>query len=32
MEIDIPNLASGLYYLKFNSGYRIYLDKLMIRK
>jgi hypothetical protein len=32
VEIGVPNLSNGLYYLKFNSGYRIYLDKLMIRK
>ncbi len=32
VEIDVPGLSNGLYYLKFNSGYRIYLDKLIIRK
>ncbi|MCX6305560.1 MAG: M14 family zinc carboxypeptidase [Bacteroidetes bacterium] len=32
VEIAVPNLANGLYYLKFNSGYRIYLDKLIIKK
>jgi hypothetical protein len=32
IDIDIPNLQGGLYFLKFNSGYRIYLDKLIIRR
>ncbi|MCX6266958.1 MAG: M14 family zinc carboxypeptidase [Bacteroidetes bacterium] len=32
IEIDVPGLSNGLYYLKFNSGYRIYIDKLMIKK
>ncbi|MEI7723539.1 MAG: M14 family zinc carboxypeptidase [Bacteroidota bacterium] len=32
VEITVPNLSNGLYYLKFNSGYRIYLDKLIIKK
>jgi hypothetical protein len=32
VEISVPGLANGLYYLKFNSGYRIYVDKLIIRK
>jgi hypothetical protein len=31
-DITVPNLSNGLYYLKFNSGYRIYLDKLIIKK
>ncbi len=32
IDITVPNLSNGLYYLKFNSGYRIYLDKLIIKK
>lgn len=32
VEIDIPNVSDGLYYLKFNSGYRIYIDKLIVKK
>ena len=32
VEIAVPDLSNGLYFLKFNSGYRIYLDKLLIRK
>jgi hypothetical protein len=26
VEIDVPGLPEGLYYLRFNSGYRIYID------
>jgi hypothetical protein len=32
VEIDVSQLSNGLYYLKFNSGYQIYLDKLIIKK
>ena len=32
VEIAVPNLSNGVYYLRFNSGYRIYLDKLIIKK
>ena len=32
IEINAVDLSEGLYFLKFNSGYRIYLDKLIIRK
>ena len=32
IDFNISNLQSGLYFLKFNSGYRIYLDKLIIRR
>jgi hypothetical protein len=32
LSLDLSNLPDGLYFLKFNSGYRIYLDKLIIRK
>jgi hypothetical protein len=31
-EIKIPGIQNGLYFLKFNSGYRIYLDKLIISR
>lgn len=31
IDFDVSNLQSGLYFLKFNTGYRIYLDKLIIR-
>ena len=31
VDIDVSNLNSGLYFLKFNSGYRIYLDKLIVK-
>ncbi len=31
IDISIPGLGDGLYFLKFNTGYRIYLDKLIIR-
>ncbi|MEI7663396.1 MAG: M14 family zinc carboxypeptidase, partial [Bacteroidota bacterium] len=27
VDISIPDISAGLYFLKFNSGYRIYLDK-----
>jgi len=30
--IDLPDLANGLYFIRFNSGYRIYVDKLVIKK
>jgi hypothetical protein len=30
IDLDISNLMSGVYFLKFNSGYRVYLDKLII--
>jgi len=32
VEVEVPGLVNGLYYLKFNSGYRIYIDKLIIKK
>ena len=32
VNISIPDLQTGLYFLKFNSGYRIYLDKLIIKR
>ena len=32
VDIDVPELPNGLYFLKFNSGYRIYVDKLLIKK
>jgi len=32
IEINTTELSQGLYFLKFNTGYRIYLDKLIIRK
>ncbi|MFZ4522924.1 MAG: M14 family zinc carboxypeptidase [Bacteroidales bacterium] len=32
MEIEVPGLANGFYFLKFNSGYKIFLDKLIIKK
>jgi hypothetical protein len=32
VEISVPGLSNGVYFLKFNSGYRMYLDKLIIRK
>jgi len=32
VDMEIPNLPGGLYFLKFNSGYRIYMDKLIIKK
>ncbi len=32
IDITVQNLPNGLYYLKFNSGYKIYLDKLIIKK
>lgn len=32
VDIDIRKLPQGLYFLKFNSGYKIYLDKLIVRK
>lgn len=32
VEIAVPGLSNGLYYLRFNSGYRIYVDKLIIAK
>ena len=32
VEINIPSISTGLYFLKFNSGYRIYLDKLIINR
>jgi hypothetical protein len=32
VEISLPQLPDGLYFLKFNSGYRVYLDKLIIRR
>jgi hypothetical protein len=32
IEITVPHLSDGLYFLKFNSGYRIYIDKLIIKK
>jgi len=32
VNITIPGLTNGLYYLKFNSGYKIYLDKLVIKR
>jgi hypothetical protein len=32
VEIDVPGLPEGLYYLRFNSGYRIYIDKLVIKR
>jgi hypothetical protein len=32
VDIAVPNLSNGLYYLKFNSGYRIYVDKLIIHR
>ena len=31
VEVDVSILRSGLYFLKFNSGYRIYLDKLVVK-
>jgi hypothetical protein len=31
-EVNIPDISSGLYFLKFNSGYQIYLDKLLINR
>lgn len=30
--IDLSNLPEGLYFLRFNSGYKIYIDKLIIRR
>lgn len=32
VEIDAQNLTTGVYFLRFNSGYKIYLDKLIIKK
>jgi hypothetical protein len=32
VAIDIPGMPDGLYFLKFNSGYRIYMDKLIIKR
>jgi hypothetical protein len=32
VEIAVPHLSNGLYFLKFNSGYRIFVDKLVIKK
>ena len=32
VDLDISHLQNGLYFLKFNSGYRIYLDKLIINR
>ncbi len=32
VDIALPDLPSGLYFLHFNSGYRIYTDKLVIRR
>ena len=31
-ELNLTSVPEGLYFLKFNSGYRIYLDKLIIRR
>ena len=31
-DIEVPELAEGLYFLRFNSGYQIYLDKLIIKR
>lgn len=31
VNLHMSNLKSGLYFLKFNSGYRIYMDKLIIK-
>lgn len=31
VDIALPSLAQGVYFLKFNTGYRIYFDKLILR-
>lgn len=31
ISISLPSLAPGVYFLKFNTGYRIYFDKLILR-
>ncbi len=31
VDVSLPPVPAGLYFLKFNSGHRIYLDKLIIR-
>jgi hypothetical protein len=32
ITVNLSHLTEGLYFLKFNSGYRVFLDKLIIRK
>ena len=31
LDIAIEGLQTGIYFLKFNSGYKIYIDKLIVR-
>lgn len=31
IDVILPPLTSGLYFLKFNTGFRIYVDKLIIK-
>ena len=32
IEINMQKLPDGVYFLKFNSGYKIYLDKLILKR
>ncbi|HPS63424.1 MAG TPA: carboxypeptidase regulatory-like domain-containing protein, partial [Bacteroidales bacterium] len=32
VDISLPELPAGIYFVRFNSGHRIYCDKLVIRK
>jgi hypothetical protein len=32
VTVNMAHLSNGIYFLKFNTGYRVFLDKLIIRK